>query len=273
MNGKIEGLLELLPFIPELTGQDCLIGLCDRETCVGLWEAKGFSLPGGISRGESIEKYDIIMEVMRTGKAVGGRLPKEVLGIPVLDIVTPVFDGKELVGCVLYTSSREEAAQIQDSSKNISTSLAEASDKLSTASEQFSTLSESIATANDISSNLASQTAKVSEMIHAIETTATKSNMLALNASIEAARAGEAGRGFSVVASEMGQLAKISGSSAKEINVTLTETFKELNEVSEELKKAAKVSEEQLQTIGDLTDAVSGISDSCKTLAEFVMNQ
>ena len=273
MNGKIEGLLELLPFIPEITGQDCLIGLCDTEKCVGHWDAKGFTLPGGISLGESVEKYDIITKVLSTGKPIGGRLPKEVLGIPVLDIVTPVFDGKDIVGCVLYTSSRVEATQIQDSSKDISSELSSASDKLNATAEQFSTLSGSIAAANAISNELASQTAKVSEMIHAIETTATKSNMLALNASIETARAGEAGRGFSVVASEMGQLAKISGSSAKEISVTLKETFKELNDVNEELTKAAKVSGEQLEVIGGLTESVAQIAESCKTLAEFVKNQ
>lgn len=142
MNSKIAALLEVLPMIPALTGQDCLIGLCDTEKCVGLWDAKSFSLPGVISLGEDIHKYDIIMQVMNSGKVIGGKLPKEVLGIPVLDIVSPIYDGKELVGCVLYTSSRVEQTQIQDDSKQLSDELAVANTKLLEANRNIVEMSD-----------------------------------------------------------------------------------------------------------------------------------
>jgi twitching motility protein PilJ len=64
---------------------------------------------------------------------------------------------------------------------------------------------------------LGESTQQISKVVSLINQIALQTNVLAINASIEASRAGEAGRGFTVVAEEIGQLATKSASATKEI--------------------------------------------------------
>ena len=61
---------------------------------------------------------------------------------------------------------------------------------------------------------------QINELTNDILAISSQTNLLALNASIEAARAGEAGRGFSVVADEIRNLAEHSKSTAENIQIT-----------------------------------------------------
>lgn len=70
-----------------------------------------------------------------------------------------------------------------------------------------------------------------------------QTKLLSFNASVEAARAGEHGKGFSVVAEEMGNLARASGTAAQEIemilNASVDKTRSQIQNVTRDLEKVA----------------------------------
>ncbi|MCR8658850.1 methyl-accepting chemotaxis protein [Paenibacillus endoradicis] len=99
---------------------------------------------------------------------------------------------------------------------------------------------DSIKKSQDLSAGvvrrLEEHSAQISKIIDAIMDIASQTKLLALNANIEAARAGEYGRGFTVVAQEVGKLAEETTSSGKSISQLLGEIRGLVNENVEAMK-------------------------------------
>jgi methyl-accepting chemotaxis protein len=83
---------------------------------------------------------------------------------------------------------------------------------------------------------LVNAASRIGESVQLINSIASQTNLLALNATIEAARAGEAGRGFSVVASEVKSLASQTAKATKEIAGQITAIQTATNNVVEAIK-------------------------------------
>jgi methyl-accepting chemotaxis protein len=142
---------------------------------------------------------------------------------------------------------------------------------------------------SEIVASLVEATSRIGEVVKLITDIAAQTNLLALNATIEAARAGDAGKGFSVVANEVKNLAsqtarateEISGQIAQVQNATheavtaisaISQTISKMNEISEAIAAASEeqnaVSREISSNLHTAATGVSIISQSMNAIAE-----
>lgn len=112
--------------------------------------------------------------------------------------------------------------------------------------------------------------AKASDMIQSI---ASQTNLLSLNASIEAARAGEAGKGFAVVADEIRKLSEESANCVHDINAMLNELKECVQNATDQSENVKQNVEKQVEGVHntqekytDITANIDGINGQINTL-------
>lgn len=148
-------------------------------------------------------------------------------------------------GFIITLTQQEETTKQLDISKS---NMQELVDKVDAVTKKEKIISETLY-------SLHAQLEDTKGILNIISEIAGQTNLLALNAAIEAARAGEMGRGFSVVADEVRNLAEKTMGSLDKIDTTITNVVNSVNELSGQLKSSTE-DVEQLANISIQTDKV-----------------
>lgn len=146
---------------------------------------------------------------------------------------------------------------VASAAEQLSASIAEISQQMSrSATSTDHAVTEANRTDAQIK-NLAEAAQRIGDVVMLIKGIAGQTNLLALNATIESARAGEAGRGFSVVAAEVKNLANQTAKATDEITAKIAE-----------MQAATAHSVEAVQTIGRAIAEISAISTTIASAVE-----
>lgn len=146
---------------------------------------------------------------------------------------------------------------VASASEELATSVQEICGKVSHSSEVATQAATHASQTDENIQKLMRSAAGIGQVIELIKAIAAQTNLLALNATIEAARAGEAGRGFSIVAAEVKELAAQTAKATDDIHVKITE-----------IQSATTLTVDSIAKISSTIDDVQSISTAVASAVE-----
>ena len=162
----------------------------------------------------------------------------------------------------------EAASSIVDSSSDTKADVLSGSHKIEQVSQQMNAIRASTDRSSELIGQLNGLNTEVSTMSSAITAIAVQTNLLSLNAGIEAARAGEHGRGFAVVATEVRKLADQSKDTAGNIQDTLLQMTKLIEQTYEAIRHTVAADVELgIQVTAEAKEAFMSIEHSTNKIS------
>lgn len=265
----LDALIIAIPIMKQVLKLDAQICLCDREKTIKVFYGDSFRMD--IREGQRLDitkpAHDMIIQVLETGKGSGGILPKEVYGVTVNGILAPVFEHGEVVGVLSCAISIEKQYEIQVAADDLNVNLGNTINNTNEIAGASEKLAENLDKIRGNAAMINGMVENTTEIINKIQGNSRRSDILALNAAIEAARAGDAGRGFGVVADEMGKLAKMSGESARNISNILDSMKERLQNMSMDIGDVADISSMQASSVQEMYASIQEIGMDAEKLA------
>ncbi|KJR49253.1 Methyl-accepting chemotaxis protein [Desulfosporosinus sp. I2] len=269
----LQRFIEIMPILNGVMQDDITTIVFDlRKEIIAAYAPGQLKMPSKV--GDPIKNMENYNLVKKSKKQLPSIVPTRFFGVPAKGLLTPVFDEDgEVVAIVSVSRSIEKEAKIEEGTSKLFSSM----EQLNAGVEEIASSSQHLSTFIKEMDEFSTQTEEklnaIDSIIEDIKNISKHSNLLALNASIEAARAGEAGRGFSVVAMEMGKLSSLSKESAEKVAGSLVEIKKAIEFISGGINKTSLSSENQAAATEEMAATTDEVVSIAKQLANYAKVQ
>lgn len=263
----LESYLQVIPVIKDMLMED--IAVCVTDTTTFLYYRAGDTIDMKVNVGSKIPDDDPLYKTINNNKIYSDIVPKEIYGVPFKAITYPIKDSEgKVIGGVGIGKSLAKQYKVEEATDNLFSSIEETNASVQEISAGSQNLLSMISKIVETSKLAEKHIKESNEIIGMIQSIASQSNLLGLNAAIEAARSGEHGRGFTVVASEMRKLAQLSNESSKKVAKSLSEINKSMEDIFKTVNEVQGVSKIQAAATEEITAVLEEIISSSQMLME-----
>ena len=269
MEKIFESLIDAVSIIKELFKEDTSIVIEDNKEILFVSEGETIKPPSKI--GDKVERNPVRDKVNQDKKTVHMVLTKENHGVDLKLISIPTKDmNNNVKGILCLTRNTEKESSVRNISKELMTSLVETNNAINEIEDNAEKLSDNVNEILDKVGKTESNINESSRVLDLIKSISRQVNMLGLNASIEAAKAGDNGRGFSVVATEMRKLSKLSTESSKQISAYLEEMKISIESITKSVGNLGEIATSQSDNIEEVSTTIEEITLNSQRLVEGV---
>lgn len=256
-NKLMEAFHTLMPYFKYWLGEEVGFTISNTENFLLVQNAGELRI--NFKAGDAIPQGSAADVCLRKKEPINVIIPKEVFGFPVKTIAIPVFENGVIAGTMVVSMSVDKIQKVSGLSASVQDSLVLVRANVQEMSGAFLQLGQINETIGRLLDETVKNYEKTGDVLKFINDVTRQTNLLGMNAMIESARAGEAGRGFSVVASEIRNLSDSTKNSISEISNVLDSLQSSIDKIYSKFQESNSTLE-QNKEVKDINTKIASIS-------------